>query len=183
MTTAPEPIIFPDSPEAASRKTVEGWVSRDGRFCGDDERAARWLGATVVRCETCGQSTDSKSFTKCAKCRVAQDEEKFARAERAPYSDGMVYSDSHDRYFDDPAEAQEFAEDEGITLESLRLYLCTPNWARELDDDFFCDELAEDGEVPGELGIAIDAFNAAVKVYGKPLSWSPGKIALDITAI
>ena len=35
---AEKPIIMEDSPEAASIKTVTGWVSRTGRFWGNDER-------------------------------------------------------------------------------------------------------------------------------------------------
>jgi len=183
METTTPPAIFPDSPEAATRRTITGWVSRDGRFYGDDEHLARWAGATAIRCEQCHKPTDSKSFTKCETCRGAGDAEKFAKAERAPYTEGMLYSDSHDRYFVDPAEAREFAEDNGITLESMRLYLCTPNWARHLDEDFFVDELPEDGEVPDELKIAMDAFNHAVKAYRRPLSWAPSKIALDTTTV
>ena len=46
---AEKPIIMEDSPEAASIKTVTGWVSRTGRFCGDDERMARFDGSTHNR--------------------------------------------------------------------------------------------------------------------------------------
>ncbi len=38
---ADDPIILPDSPLAARHRTVTGWVSRDGRFFGDDEQTAR----------------------------------------------------------------------------------------------------------------------------------------------
>jgi hypothetical protein len=177
METTTQAPIFPDAPEAATRRTITGWVSRNGRFFGEDESLARWEGATAVRCEKCQQPTDAKYYTKCEKCREEGADEKFAKAGRAPYTEGMLFSDSHDRYFEDPAEAREFAEDEGVTLESMRLYLCTPNMARHLDDDFFC------YEVPDELRIALDAFNAAVKAYGRPLSWSPSGIALDTATV
>ena len=51
-----------------------------------------------------------------------------------------------------------------------------------LDPVHFCDELPDDdeGELPDSLYDAIDAFNAAVEKAG-PLSWSPGKFALDLT--
>ncbi|MEQ1969482.1 ead/Ea22-like family protein, partial [Xenorhabdus nematophila] len=44
-------IVMYDSPEAAQIKIVTGWVSRDGRFWGDDERMARYCGATHRQCE------------------------------------------------------------------------------------------------------------------------------------
>ena len=39
-------IILPESPEAASVQTVTGWVSRTGRYWGNDERMARYDGST-----------------------------------------------------------------------------------------------------------------------------------------
>ena len=49
-----EKIILQDSPEAATFKTgLSGWVSREGRFWGDNEDSARWEGSTHRKCETC----------------------------------------------------------------------------------------------------------------------------------
>ena len=39
-------IVLLEDAEAATLKTVTGWVSRDGLFFGSDERTARWSGAT-----------------------------------------------------------------------------------------------------------------------------------------
>lgn len=44
-------MILASSPEAASIQTVTGWVARDGRFWGDDERMARYCGSTHSICE------------------------------------------------------------------------------------------------------------------------------------
>lgn len=55
---------------------------------------------------------------------------------------------------------------------------CAPNYPRELTSEYFCDDLPEDGDVPAEIEDAIRVFNAALKAYGKPLSWSEGKIAV-----
>ena len=46
---AEKQIIMEDSPEAASIQTVTGWVSRTGRFWGNDERMARFDGSTHNR--------------------------------------------------------------------------------------------------------------------------------------
>ena len=40
----PEKIVTYDSAEAASIQTVTGWVSRSGRFWGNDEHMARYDG-------------------------------------------------------------------------------------------------------------------------------------------
>jgi hypothetical protein len=63
-------------------------------------------------------------------------------------------------------------------VEDLRLIVCEPNYVREIDNDYFFDELAEDGYIPGEVEEAMDAFNKAVA--GIVLSWSPGSKALKL---
>lgn len=46
-----KPIIMYDSPEAASLKTVTGWVYEDGRLFGQDENLARFCDATHRSCK------------------------------------------------------------------------------------------------------------------------------------
>ncbi|MCC7173286.1 MAG: hypothetical protein IT459_22750 [Planctomycetes bacterium] len=90
----------------------------------------------------------------------------------------MLYSKRDDGYFQSIEEAED-ALGEGETLDDLMLVICTPNRARPLELDYFCDELAEDDDGPPELQEAIDAFNAIID-RAPPLSWSPGKCALDV---
>lgn len=52
-----ETMILPSSDEAAQQVTVTGWRSREGLFYGNDERIARWAGATHVECSECGKPT------------------------------------------------------------------------------------------------------------------------------
>ncbi len=172
-----DPIVRPDSPEAASIQTVTGWVARDGRFWGDDERMARYDGSTVSLCSECGDVCD-KSWTKCKPC-IAKDElERFAKRERAPW-DGqqMLYSEAHDRYFSNPDEAREFAEDEGIEdVMSLRLMLCEPQYLHQVDTDQWEDVLPEDHDhysLPADVGAALELLNEAIRAAG-PVSWMPG---------
>jgi len=47
----PEKIVPYDSAEAASIQTVTGWVSRSGRFWGNDEHMARYDGCTHRKCD------------------------------------------------------------------------------------------------------------------------------------
>jgi hypothetical protein len=54
-----------------------------------------------------------------------------------------------------------------------------PVYGRFLDDDYFCDELYEDGELPDSIYEAMGVFNEVVKAAG-PLSWTSGKVAAII---
>lgn len=164
-------IIMPDSPEAAKLVTVTGWQSRSGRFYGSDERMARWDGATHVACRICGGLV-SKSWTACEACREKMDRDRyFAMPEAEWDGKAMVYSDAKDRFYSSPDDAFDCLE-EGETEESLRLVICEPAYARELDSEFFGDDLPGEVELPVEVEIAIDAFNAAVR--GVVISWTPG---------
>jgi hypothetical protein len=169
---ADEVIVMRDSDEAAQLKTVTGWVSRDGMFFGNDERTARWSGCTHEVCEGCG-NVIPRGF--CNSCRVKSDIERWKAAERAPY-DGtaMLYSDLCDQYFRDEDEAREYAENEGYSLDYLRLYICEPQYGRLIEDDYFCDQFPENGEVPESIREAMDVLNKAIREAG-PLSWYPGK--------
>jgi hypothetical protein len=172
-----EVILF-DSPEAAQPWTQEGWKSRDGYFYAD-ERAARYSGCTHRPCEECGAPTP-KMYVYCDSCRETRDVARYEAMPEAPWDGNqMVYSETLDRYFSDPDEAEDWLDDEGQNLASLRLVLCEPCRVGLLDIDYLCDELPEDGEAPDEVLEAMDAFNAATKDI--ILSWYPGKTRLQVT--
>ena len=166
-----EKIIMRESPEAAQLKTVTGWVSRTGQFFGDDERTARYAGCTHEVCGGCG-AVIARGW--CNTCREKRDLESWLAAERTEW-DGTtpLYSDAYDKYFFDE-DVEEFADDEGVSVDDLRLYICEPRYGRSIDEDYFCDELAEDGEVPDVILHAMKKLNEAIKEAG-PLSWYPGK--------
>ena len=101
----------------------------------------------------------------------------------------MVYSDAHERFFDDLDDASDWAESEGVDLESMRLCLCAPVYPRELDDDHWSDDLPEEGtlnDCAPELAEAVAAVNRAIaqmREDRKPLSWIPSKCAVDLTVV
>jgi hypothetical protein len=178
-----EKMVLSTSDEAARHvENVPGWVSRQGRFYGKDERAARYDGCTHVPCEDCGTPIPKGGWTVCRSCRGTRDLKRYLARERKPYEGGMVYSDSEDKYFDSLDDAMEYAEDEGEELEDLRLLLCVPNYAKEIDSDQWADDLPDDadGELPAELLAALEAFNAAIRKGKFILSWSPGKYAVEL---
>lgn len=115
----------------------------------------------------------------CKSCRDKKDEDRYDAMPKAAW-DGvsMLYSKTLDRYFASPEDSEDELE-EGQTLSDLRLIVCVPNRAKFLDDSHFVDDLPDDGESPVELLDAIEAFNKALEAL-PPLSWSPGKFALEI---
>lgn len=165
------PIVMYDSPDAAQPYTMEGWLSRNGRFY-QDESSARYDGCTHRPCSKCGLPTP-KSWLVCDACRAIGDRERYEAMPVAPW-DGrqMLYSEARGRFFSDPSDAED-ALDAGEGLDALRLVLCEPQYASPLDLDNFQDSLPDEDDAPDELMAAIDTFNAAVKVL--VLSWTPGK--------
>lgn len=175
-----QPIIPFDSPEAAQEVTVTGWRSRDGFFYGNGPRAeetARYAGCTHQPCRDCGKLTE-KMYSLCVGCREKADLARFLALPRGPWDgEQMLYSDARDKYYSTPEDVLDDLE-EGQQLEDLRLVLCKPNRARPIEEDHFCDDLPEDGDVPPELAAALQVLNDVI-VNLPALSWSPGKVAWD----
>jgi hypothetical protein len=175
--TKRQAIIEYDSDAAAKPHTMTGWLAqRTARFY-VDENTARWDGCTHIRC-ACGQLTE-KYYTKCKRCQDKAETERFYARPVAKW-DGkaMLFSDTLDEYFSDYDEAEErAAEVDWDDTKALRLIICEPVYARQLDSDFFCDDLPEDGDLPVEVEAAIEAFNKAVA--GVVLSWRPGKYRME----
>ena len=173
-------IVMQDSDEAAQYRTdIKGWVSRTGLYCGDGDHGellARYNGCTHRKCEKCDSSVEKNSY--CRQCRSDK-----ARADflAMPYAEwdgvAMLYSNVRDQYYSTPEDAEDALE-EGETLLDLELIICKPNYARQIDDDYFCDDLPEDGDLPVEVEAAMKSFNAQVK--GVILSWYPGKTRFQL---
>lgn len=173
-------VVMYDSPEAARRCTVEGWVSRTGRFFGENESLARYDGSTHQPCSGCQTPITRGGWTVCPACRQKSEIQRYnARPRKAWDGVAWLYSEAADQWFRDLDEVEDALE-EGETLEDFRLMICEPVTGRQLDYDFFSDELPEDGELPDELAEAVEVFNKAVIAAGT-LSWSPGKFALDLS--
>ncbi|WP_211474808.1 hypothetical protein [Collimonas humicola] len=177
--TKPELIVLYSSPEAASIKTVTGCVARTGAFWGDNEHMARYCGSTHKVCD-CGAIVAQQSF--CQKCARNRSLAKYAAMEQRPWDgDAMLFSDATDEYFRDLSEAEDHAVNNGMSLAQLRLIICEPTFARQIDGtEHFCDDLPEDGELPAEIANAFDALNEAIRKCSTPLSWSPGDYALAL---
>lgn len=169
-----ELIVMYDSPEAATFRTVEGWVSRLGHFYGDNEHLARFDGCTHRPCEGCGKAISVRSFTSCDDCRAQKAEARFAALPSEPYDEQVVALLDGDEFFWGQDDIVDYAEQNEVPYASLRLVKCAPQYADEVDPaDIYEDLLPEDGEVPGYVVEAFAKLNEALRERACPISWMP----------
>jgi hypothetical protein len=171
VMTAQKPIIMFDAPEAASLKTVTGWVSSDGRFFGNDENLARYCGATHRRYDVNPEHPIYEVNSYCDECRHARRQAKFAAMPIKEWAgEPLVIFDS-DQYFFDEDSLRDYLIDSDIDLADLQLCICEPNYPSQIDPaDHFCDDLPEDGEIrDDQLLAAFDLLNEMIR-QSEPLS-------------
>ena len=176
-------MILNTSDEAAHYVTnLSGWVSRNGRFYGEDERMARWDGCTHVVCRDCGQPVE-RHWLFCSDCRNRKDKERFRAREKKPYDGKPLFSNTHDKFFFTLEDLYDFCDDEEIVPAELELVICEPVLARRIDpNEYYSSSLPDDGEVSDELREAFDKLNEVIQKE-KPLSWVPGKYAVDTSTL
>lgn len=175
-------IILNTSDESAQLKTVTGWVSRNGHFFGNDERTARYDGSTHRVCD-CGDLIDRHSY--CRPCHNKKEDEKFAAMERKEW-DGktMLYSQSADEYFHDSDQILDHCEEYECKPDDMQFIICEPVYAGEIDpNEYYRDDLPEDGEVDSELEAAFSELNKLIREAKPILCWMPGKYAAIVETL
>jgi hypothetical protein len=175
-----EMIVLETSDEAAHFVTgLSGWVSRSGRFWGADEHMARWEGCTHTTCG-CGKIME-RGWTKCPECRKKAADERFNAMPKKEWDgETPITLLGGDEYFFNREQLKEWCEDWETTPDKLQLVICEPNYACEIDSDFYCDDLPEDQsleDVAPELADKISEVNKYIRDKKPILSWGPGKIA------
>lgn len=141
-------VIMYESPEAASVKTITGWVSSSGRFWANDEHMARYCGSTHKLCE-CGNRM-TKSYIICQACRDSKATEKYLAMPFEKYTGQPVWSASCHEYFFTEESIREHAHFNEIeNLDDLQLVICVPQYIEPIDLDWLFEDLA-----PEELGLA-----------------------------
>lgn len=173
--------ILNTSDEAAKFVTgISGWVDRHGRFFGqgkDAEAIARYSGCTHIVCPDCGKACPS-GYTRCSDCREKKAIVKYQGMERREWDKVTpLYADTIDAYFFNEDELFCFIEEQGCDIKEMRLIICEPVALRQIDTDYWCDEMPEDGELPDAVLDALDNLNAVIRDED-PLSWQPGKYAV-----
>ena len=176
-----EKILY-DSDEAAQRKTLTGWLSKGGHFWPDKddpkfaEHHARWGGCTHKVCE-CGNEYE-KHWTCCQECRDKKRLERYNDRELLEYSGQPVYSDSFDEYFFREDDIYSYCMDNEVCYDDLCLIVCEPQYAREIDEEYWIDDLPEDtylDDVAPEISEALAEINKKIRDTKPILSWMPGK--------
>lgn len=170
--------IHYSSDEAATYKTgLSGWVSSSGHFFGENEELARYNGCTHKDCEKCGKEMRRNSY--CEPCHAKGRQKKFDEFPRMPWEGKFpIYAFDTDGqgYFFDLESVFDYCYEHKITLEDLRLCFCYEVKFREIEADFWCDELGEDGEMPAEVEEALEKFNLILRnsksnfFYGKDVA-------------
>lgn len=184
-----EKVVMYDSPEAATRVDMPGWKSRLGHFYPGDnpssEHGARWSGCTHMTCE-CGKVFE-KGHTICSSCEAKRRTDKYYALPLVDW-DGVtplcVWDD--DRYFFDEDSVLDYMADlkadDPEADHEVQLVLCTPHKLHLLDADTWCDDLAEDGELPDDVLEKLDALNEALK-NAPTVCWSDGRQRIDVDAL
>ncbi len=169
-----EKIIMYESDEAASIKTVTGWVSSKGHFYGKDEDLARFDGATHKKCE-CGNIKEIRSY--CRYCSERRSHKKYLNM--APIDwDGVtpLCINGTDEYFFDAHDLINYCEANETTPQELQLVICEPNYLKQVDVYRYLEanEVPEEYKFPEEIQKAFDQLNKQIKKYSDPISWSQG---------
>lgn len=175
-------MIMYDSPEAAQRKTVVGWVSSAGNYFGANEHLARYDGCTHRQCD-CGEIYPRSEY-----CRACHNKHRDAVYESMPlqeWADGPACIFDDDVFFWDHEEFFEWCKEDYIEPASVRLVLCKREAWPILGSDFF-EEYIPDGEdadsLPKAILDAIDAFNAVVAAQ-PAISWYPANVRVDMAKL
>lgn len=174
-------VVLYDSDDAAKFVTgISGWVSRTGKFFGEDESLARWSGATHHKCESCDNIISIRGRAKCYGCTESDKAERYSKLEKVKW-DGKtpIYCEVNDKYFFDESDLADFIENSTLQYKELRPYLCKPVKYSQLDEDFFQDDLCEERELDESLVKAIEEFNKAAELA--PTScWEQSSMAVYI---
>lgn len=111
-------IIMPNDPQACQRKTLDLWVSRNGKAF-SDESAARLDGATHTECADCKSPIDKKYY-RCSDCTQKYWTDVHKKRERTKDFEWLFCGDDWYRcpgqlledVFHDTEEGEEFTEDQ-----------------------------------------------------------------------
>lgn len=159
-----EEVILPSDERAARHVTITGWVARDGRFWGEDERMARYCGSTHSVCEDCG-ATCGKSYLVCDPCRNKRDLARYQALPLVPWNGKMFTTLDGDEWWDDIFEFFEWCEDEGVDPKDMWLVNGEEIDLYQVHGDMWVDQLPEDGELPQAIEDARRELNRVIREH------------------
>lgn len=158
-------------PLELEKKTVEVYVSKKGGMFLTQESALN-DSYTHTKCDKHGVVHEIRSY--CRECWEEKQDKRYNDFETVEW-DGksMLYSHATDSFYWSMEEVAEDAELQEVALENMRLSPCEPNNMHQVDEDYWCDVIADDGDLPIEIQESLAVFNNAVIEHGKSVSWSP----------
>lgn len=174
-----ENIILAFDMNTAIPVAVQGWKDRHGKIHLSEE-AARYASASHVYCSKCGNVPVKKPYTICDACSHILAIERYNKLQYKE-CDGKtpIYSETFDIFFNDVDELTDYCSDNDFNLSELRLKLCDPNYFKEIDIDYWSDDLAEDqDELPKKLQDTVNTLNEIIRTL-PPASWTPSKFRTD----
>lgn len=177
-------IVHYESDEAAKKITTEVWVSRHDRMF-MHEHTARWDGCTHTKCHSCGVDCD-KRYVNCQECREKSHSDFYYKMPFIEWDEQtpLCLHDS-DEFFWCKEDVIEFCYGGDLNPEELKLVVCDPQYAHEINFYEIYDELLPEDisfeYVAPELAQAFKELNEKIKNYKKPLSWTAGQYRTTIS--
>lgn len=166
-------IITPDMAAVFETRPVTGWWTADGKQCFQDEDAARYAGATHVRCE-CG-AIIPKSRVFCDACKDEKEKTRWlAMPEKVWNEKEPICEIDGSNYFFSADDLVEHCERKEIDPYSLRLVDCIPEYLHHADEEMWNDMLVDNIELSEDILNAIDELNKSLDAFGV-VSYLPGK--------
>lgn len=170
-----EEIIFPDDARAAKLVDVPVWKSRKGNYF-LTEQSARYDGATHHKCELC-EKPQERPYVFCAEHLKESRDKKFYAYEVVEWDEEtpLCLFDT-DQCFYSHDDAGEYAFEHGLKLEDLQLVLCKPVKLKQIDEDYFADELPDDYNLAQVSSTLIEKLNEVNQFISTlpPASWREG---------
>ena len=177
-------IITQDSDLAAKFINVKGWISRLGRFFGNDEKAARYDGCTHLNCSICGDPYLKNGRSVCDKCHKENEVQKYLKLPVIQWDgDSIVYSISEDCYFNCLDDVEIFLQDNPeISTNDLLLVKCKQKPFQTISLENYAEEYFEDldlgiDDLPNEIVDAIEDLNKIIGQYAG-IIYQPDDIAI-----
>lgn len=172
-------VLISDPGAATFVENISSWVSKNGKFFGDDEHLARWAGCTHIFCDTCEKPIIKQSYTICSDCREKAAVERYEALPKTEWNGTTpLYSELLGEYFFD--EDDLICTDCNCNTEDMRLFLCDAVPFSEIEPESYLDDMPDDSELPSELLDAIKEFNRAIS-HLSPAYWVPSTTAVKIT--
>ena len=160
-------IILPENVELTEEiKTL--YKDKDGKYYLSKEGATKHL-ATHVICNCGGIREKYRIF--CDACEPPKAKPPVKEWD----GKSMLYVEDFDKYFNNVEEIEEYCHYEKIDKTELTIKICDGNYLMEVNEDYWEDVFAEDGELPKEIQAKLYELNETIKNYGKPMSWSTSK--------